>query len=120
MGILERFRGRKTAQSIATEMQAEPTVSAQSDLDQQHEPEVGLSAPEQDAPPHHPQSIRATRALEVDEEAAYQRHLDRLRAHGIPEPGAWTTGKEKPATVADVARLYDVNPIFTNLMPWIE
>ena len=119
MGIFERLRGRKADNTVAAESRVE---SDQMDDPgpELHvpEPESVLSMPATAGP--HPESIRATRALEVDEEAAYQRYLDRLRAHGIPEPGAWMTGKEKLTTVADVARLYDVNPSFTNLLPWVE
>ncbi|KTT49720.1 conjugal transfer protein [Pseudomonas oryzihabitans] len=122
MGLFERLRGRKAVAadtSVAVEAEG-PHLAAVPDP-AEPVPEAGLSAagdPSATAP--HPESIRATRAQEVDEEAAYQRYLDRLKAHGIPEPGSWMTGKEKPATVADVARLYDVNPSFTNLLPWVE
>jgi conjugative transfer ATPase len=118
MGIFERLRNRKatvTEPAAITDTDLQVVDSSAADP----HPEAGISATEMTAAPA-PESIRATRALEVDEEAAYQRHLDRLKAHGIPEPGSWMTGKEKPTTVADVAKLYDVNPSFTNLLPWIE
>ena len=122
MGLFERLRGRKAVAadtSVAVEAQG-PSLAAVPDP-AEPVPEAGLStAGDSPATAPHPESIRATRAQEVDEEAAYQRYLDRLRAHGIPEPGSWMTGKEKPATVADVAKLYDVNPSFTNLLPWVE
>ncbi|MGF7243987.1 hypothetical protein ABIC11_004443, partial [Pseudomonas oryzihabitans] len=78
MGIFERLRGKKTADTSTAE---QDPVPSQPELIEPGE-EADLAARAE--PALHPESIRATRALEVDEEAAYQRYLDRLRAHGIP------------------------------------
>ncbi|GAB0063273.1 conjugative transfer ATPase [Pseudomonas syringae] len=49
-----------------------------------------------------------------------ERYLKRLEDQGIPAPGDWRNPKKKPATVADVAALYDVKPSFVDLLPWTE
>ncbi|CAI8979002.1 conjugative transfer ATPase [Pseudomonas chlororaphis] len=53
-------------------------------------------------------------------EAASQRYFERLAALGIPSPDDWRNPKQKPATTADVAKLYNVNPSFVNLLPWVD
>jgi len=53
-------------------------------------------------------------------EAASQRYFDRLAAIGIPSPENWKDPKRKPATSGDESRLYDVNPSFVDLLPWVE
>jgi len=50
---------------------------------------------------------------------AWQRHIDKLRESGIPEPGA-AVQNSKPATLADEQALYDVAPSFVALLPWVE
>ncbi len=37
----------------------------------------------------------------------------------MPEPGAAVRG-DKPATLADEQRLYDVTPSFVGMLPWVE
>ncbi|MBL3624185.1 conjugative transfer ATPase [Pseudomonas syringae pv. actinidiae] len=64
------------------------------------------------------ESLRATDQTDVD--AALERYLKRLEDQGIPAPGDWRNPKKKPATVADVAALYDVKPSFVDLLPWTE
>ena len=49
---------------------------------------------------------------------AWDTYLARLRAHGVPLPGA-PSGR-RPATLADEAALYDVAPSFVELLPWVE
>lgn len=53
-------------------------------------------------------------------EAASQRYFERLAALGIPSPDDWRNPKQKPATIADVAKLYNVNPSFVDLLPWVD
>jgi len=55
-----------------------------------------------------------------DPEDAWSRYLARLRALGLPTPGAWPNRKRRPATLADEQALYDVAPSFVNLLPWVE
>ncbi|WP_369625542.1 conjugative transfer ATPase [Pseudomonas syringae] len=62
--------------------------------------------------------MKATDQTDVD--AALERYLKRLEDQGIPAPGDWRNPKKKPATVADVAALYDVKPSFVDLLPWTE
>ncbi|WP_164708775.1 TraC family protein, partial [Pseudomonas viridiflava] len=57
---------------------------------------------------------------QTDVDAALERYLKRLEDQGIPAPGDWRNPKKKPATVADVAALYDVKPSFVDLLPWTE
>ncbi|SHN14352.1 conjugative transfer ATPase, PFL_4706 family [Pseudomonas asturiensis] len=64
------------------------------------------------------ESLKATDQTDVD--AALERYLKRLEDQGIPAPGDWRNPKNKPATVADVAALYDVKPSFVDLLPWTE
>lgn len=56
----------------------------------------------------------------IDEDGGdvWETYVARLRAHGIPVPGA-PTGR-RPATVADEQALYDVAPSFVELLPWVE
>lgn len=49
---------------------------------------------------------------------AWERYAARLRAYGIPLPGA-STG-QRPATITDEQALYDVAPSFVELLPWVE
>ena len=53
-------------------------------------------------------------------EADTDRYFKRLAAQGIPSPEDWRNPKQKPATTADVARLYDVNASFVDLLPWVD
>ena len=55
-----------------------------------------------------------------DPEDPWSRYLARLRAAGIPAPGAWRKRARKPATLADEQALYDVAPSFVDLLPWVE
>jgi conjugative transfer ATPase len=60
-------------------------------------------------------------SLPKEEEAArrpWSRHVAKLAAHGLPEPGSML--EQKPATTADVRKLYDVAPSFADLLPWVE
>lgn len=70
--------------------------------------------------PSIPSQIPADSDLAELSEAASQRHIERLAARGIPSPEAWRNPKQKPATSADVAKLYDVNPSFVDLLPWVD
>lgn len=53
-------------------------------------------------------------------EAATARYFERLAAAGIPSPDDWRNPKQKPATTADVAKLYDVKDSFVDLLPWVD
>src|SRR5579883_822573 len=55
-----------------------------------------------------------------DREDPWVRYLARLRAVGLPAPGAWPNRKRKPVTVADEQALYEVPPSFVDLLPWVE
>ncbi len=50
-------------------------------------------------------------------EDPWQRYVTKLRAFGIPTPGAAPGPKRRPATVADEQALYDVPPSFVDLLP---
>lgn len=50
---------------------------------------------------------------------AWQRHLQALRDAGLPEPGA-AVQTDRPTTLADEQRLYDVAPSFAAMLPWVE
>lgn len=63
-------------------------------------------APPQDEPPQ-----------QADASARY---VERLAAQGIPAPDDWRNPKRKPATHADVDRLYSMNPSFVDLLPWVD
>jgi conjugative transfer ATPase len=56
--------------------------------------------------------------VDEDDGDVWETYVARLRAHGIPVPGA-PTGR-RPATVADEQALYDVAPSFVELLPWVE
>jgi conjugative transfer ATPase len=51
---------------------------------------------------------------------AWARHVSKLDAHGIAEPGAAAGERRRPATEADLRALYDVGPSFADLLPWVE
>ncbi|MBO9333216.1 conjugative transfer ATPase [Achromobacter pulmonis] len=51
---------------------------------------------------------------------AWERHVARLREHGIPEPGRQEGRSRRPASVADEQKLYDVAPSFADMLPWAE
>src|SRR4051812_15591637 len=51
---------------------------------------------------------------------SWDEHLQALKAHGIPAPGANGDPRRKPATLADEQALYDVGPSFVDLLPWAE
>lgn len=53
-------------------------------------------------------------------EAATARYFERLAAAGIPSPDDWRNPKQTPATTADVAKLYEVNDSFVDLLPWVD
>lgn len=56
--------------------------------------------------------------IDEDGEDGWATYVARLRAHGVPVPGA-PTGR-RPATVAEEQALYDVAPSFVELLPWVE
>ncbi|KVC95084.1 conjugal transfer protein [Burkholderia ubonensis] len=56
--------------------------------------------------------------MDHDNRSAWETYASRLRAHGVPLPGA-ATGR-RPATMADEQALYDVAPSFVELLPWVE
>ncbi|HGE7304205.1 TPA: hypothetical protein ACGCBC_006099, partial [Pseudomonas aeruginosa] len=70
-----------------------------------------------------PRWWRASRVLPKpdvhDQPDGWQRHVHALGEAGLPEPGAAVRG-DKPATLADEQRLYDVTPSFVGMLPWVE
>ncbi|WP_248800941.1 conjugative transfer ATPase [Pseudomonas sp. MWU13-2105] len=50
----------------------------------------------------------------------WAQHIEQLKAHGLPEPGAGSRPRKRPATKADEQALYDVTPSFVDLLPWVE
>jgi len=69
----------------------------------------------QDGPPIEPNTSHKEQF-----EGASARYFERLSALGIPSPEDWKNPRLKPATDTDVARLYDVNPSFVDLLPWVD
>lgn len=57
---------------------------------------------------------------EEDRQAATDRYITRLESMGIPSPIDWQNPKRRPATKADVSRMYEVNPSFVDMLPWAE
>lgn len=56
-----------------------------------------------------------------DQQNPWERHVETLKRHGIPEPGRSSPDAKHPgATTADEARLYQVGPSFADLLPWVE
>ena len=99
MGLIEHLRGRKGARLVEPNLQAAEIEVA-----------AGIAAGEsllQDG-------ATATESVE----AATERYFERLASLGIPSPTDWRNPKQKPATQADVARLYEVAPPFWGLSPW--
>lgn len=47
-------------------------------------------------------------------------HIEKLEAHGLPEPGTWRTSHTRPSTVADERALYAKAPSFVDMLPWVE
>lgn len=62
----------------------------------------------------------STAISEEERQAANDRYIARLEAMGIPSPIHWQDPKRRPATHADVSRLYEVNPSFVDMLPWVE
>ncbi|MCO7620171.1 conjugative transfer ATPase [Pseudomonas guariconensis] len=74
-----------------------------------------------DAPVQLQSQIDDTSDVTAEErEEAVERYLDRLQALGIPSPTDWQNPKRRPATKQDVSRLYEVNPSFVDLLPWVD
>jgi conjugative transfer ATPase len=55
-----------------------------------------------------------------DCEDPWERYVAKLRACGIPVPGAWRAANRKPTTLSREQALYDVAPSFVDLLPWVE
>ena len=101
MGLIEHLLGHKGARRVEPDLQAAEIEVA-----------AGIAAGEsllQDGAP-------ACESVE----AATERYFERLASLGIPSPADWRNPKQKPATQADVARLYDVAPSFVDLLPWVD
>ncbi|QQN26606.1 conjugative transfer ATPase [Pseudomonas syringae group genomosp. 3] len=107
MTLFQRLKSRASLNSATqTDIAGDPLLS---------EPAaVELEQPEDDLV----EDLKASDQNDVD--AALERYLKRLEDQGIPAPGDWRNPKQKPATVGDVAALYDVKPSFVDLLPWIE
>lgn len=61
-----------------------------------------------------------TEEVELSAAHALERYFERLKAQGIPSPEDWRQPKHKPATTADVRRLYSASPSFVDLLPWVD
>jgi conjugative transfer ATPase len=57
---------------------------------------------------------------DTEDSDPWERHIARLKAHGVPEPGSARDPRHRRATVADEQALYDVSPSFADLLPWVE
>ncbi|MBU4634040.1 conjugative transfer ATPase [Pseudomonas chlororaphis] len=101
MGLFEGFKIRKDAERV------EPGVQSTNAA-------IDVATPTIDG-----DKCAATSPTEQFE-AASQRYFERLAALGIPSPDDWRNPKQKPATTADVANLYNVNPSFVDLLPWVD
>lgn len=108
MNFFQRLKGRTVPlHPTDGDLTAEPVfIESALAAEGQHEDEAAT------------EGLRASDQTDAD--AALERYLKRLEAQGIPAPGDWRNPKQKPATVADVAALYDVKPSFVDLLPWIE
>ncbi|PYD84678.1 conjugative transfer ATPase, partial [Pseudomonas syringae pv. pisi] len=107
MTLFQRLKSRASLNSATqTDIAGDPLLSEPS--------AVELEQPEDDLV----EDLKASDQNDVD--AALERYLKRLEDQGIPAPGDWRNPKQKPATVGDVAALYDVKPSFVDLLPWIE
>ncbi|MEE4672809.1 conjugative transfer ATPase [Pseudomonas alliivorans] len=106
------FFERLTARARASSSTASDTVEEHSLIT---DPTTDGDAQEADVTD---EGLKAIDQTDVD--AALERYLKRLEDQGIPAPGDWRNPKRKPATVADVAALYDVKPSFVDLLPWTE
>lgn len=62
----------------------------------------------------------STTFSEENRQAATDRYITRLESMGIPSPIDWQNPKRRPATKADVSRMYEVNPSFVDMLPWAE
>jgi len=101
MGLIEHLIGHRRARRVEPDLQAAEIEVA-----------AGIVAGEsllQDGAP-------ACESVE----ATTERYFERLASQGIPSPADWRNPKQKPATQADVARLYDVAPSFVDLLPWVD
>ncbi|MDE2049863.1 MAG: conjugative transfer ATPase [Gammaproteobacteria bacterium] len=67
-----------------------------------------------------PSDRKSNADRQEDRADPWTRYLTRLRALGVPSPGAWRSRKAQPATLADEQALYDVAPSFVDLLPWVE
>ena len=58
----------------------------------------------------------------IETQDDWVKHVERLKQHGIAEPGSILNDAHagKGATLADEAKLYTVEPSFTDLLPWVE
>lgn len=107
MGLFERWRKRSAPFTDAS-------VDAHGD-DSQDVSSVFTQSAEEHLPM---EPITVT--PDGDQDAALERYLERLAAQGIPAPGDWRNPKQKPPTLDDAAALYQVNPSFVDLLPWME
>ncbi|KEZ64559.1 conjugative transfer ATPase [Pseudomonas amygdali] len=107
MTLFQRLKSRASLNSATqTDIAGSPLLSEPS--------AVEFEQPDDDLV----EDLKASDQNDVD--AALERYLKRLEDQGIPAPGDWRNPKQKPATVGDVAALYDVKPSFVDLLPWIE
>ena len=56
---------------------------------------------------------------DTSDDDAWTRHVAKLAAHNLPEPGR-ALNRKRPATGLDNRKLYDVAPSFADLLPWVE
>jgi conjugative transfer ATPase len=98
MRLLDQLKARRDANQITRRVEPDGIGD---DLETAHSDALGASDREQ-------------------LEAALGRYLERLESLGIPSPEDSRNPERKPATAADVSRLYNVNPSFVDLLPWVE
>ncbi|PYG96653.1 conjugative transfer ATPase, partial [Arthrobacter stackebrandtii] len=83
------------------------------------EPVLGQTATEHEPIDDRPTTV-STAINEEHRLAANDRYIARLESMGIPSPIDWQNPKRRPATKADVSRMYEVNPSFVDMLPWAE
>lgn len=83
------------------------------------EPVLGQPTTDTDLVDDYP-ATASTVINEEDRQAANDRYIARLESMGIPSPIDWQNPKRRPATKTDVARIYEVNPSFVDMLPWAE
>jgi hypothetical protein len=53
---------------------------------------------------------------QIEQPDAWEQHVAKLQAHGIPEPGT----RQGKASRSDEQKLYESQPSFVDLLLWVE